>query len=255
MKKIKLLIMMILLSTILTGCSVEYNLMVNKDTFEEEIIVNDQITQTRTKEAILKHYNKWYPTYVNYNKNAESIPLPNYDKKYEGIEYHNKEIKEISNGYQYKYSYIYDINDYYDAYILANTYSDATIQQSPKTLVLKTSKQNFLCNYDYFDSLKVNITIDPKNYEINYTNANTNNNNTYTWVINRKNCKNSQIILTLNEKENVINNDTVDKEEINIKINKYSIYIWYGIILIIVLIVYFIIRKKQKKLDDFDIDD
>ena len=96
MKKRKLLILIILILTITTGCSIEYNITINKDTIKEEIIVDDIITTTRSKEKILEHYNKWYPTYVNYMKTEEKIPLKNFNKKYQGIEYYNKSIKEIN---------------------------------------------------------------------------------------------------------------------------------------------------------------
>lgn len=252
MKRIKLLIIMILISTLSTGCSVEYNLEVSSDTIKEEIIVNDNITSKRTSETILNHYNKWYPTYVNYIKTGESIPLPNFDKKVEGIKYYDKSITEIDNGYKYKYLYTHNIYEYYDAYVLASTFMDATVQQKQDTLVLKTSKENFLCDYDYFDSLKVNITIDPKEYELNYTNTKNINNNTYTWIIDRNNCNDSQIILTLNK---VIDNQA-DNPNINIaKSSEYTMYIFCGIALIVILIGYFISKKIKAKSEDFDIDD
>ena len=248
MKKRKLLILIILILTITTGCSIEYNITINKDTIKEEIIVDDIITTTRSKEKILEHYNKWYPTYVNYMKTEEKIPLKNFNKKYQGIEYYNKSIKEINNGYQYKYFYTHNIDDYYDGYALANTFEDVTIQETEKTLVLKTSAESFFCNYDYFDSIKVNVTFNPKNYQINYTNAINVENNTYTWTINKSNCNTSQMILTLNK---IINTDS---SEDNIK-QDYSMYMFYGILLGIVIIGYFIIKKQKSKLNDFDIDD
>lgn len=255
MKKIKLLVIMILISLLTTGCSVEYNLTVSSDTIKEEIIVNDTITSKRTKETILKEYNKWYPTYVNYIKSGESIPLPNFDKKYNGIEYYDKSINEINNGYKYKYLYIHDINDYHDAYVLASTLKDITVQQNFDSLVLRTSKEKFLCKYDYFDSLKVNVTIDPNVYEINYNNATSVRNNTYTWVINRNNCNDNQLILTLNK---IINDDIYEDkdQDINtVKYNDYAIYIFCGILLVLVLIGYFIFKKVKAKTEDFDIDD
>lgn len=260
MKRIRLLVIMILISTILTGCSVEYNLNVSSDTIKEEIIVTDNITSKRTSEAILKHYNKWYPTYVNYIKDGESIPLPNFDKKYNNIDYHSKSINEINSGYQYKYLYNHDIDEYYDSYVLANTFMDTTVQKTGTTLVLKTSEESFLCNYDYFDSLKVNITIDHKEYELNYTNTKNINNNTYTWIINRNNCKNNQIILTLNKNlDDITNNDNIidnNKDKVNIdKTSDYAMYIFFGILLVLILIGYFIFKKIKAKTEDFDIDD
>jgi len=254
MKRIKMLLIMILISIISTGCSVEYNLEINSNTIKEQIIVNDNITSKRTSEDILKHYNKWYPTYVNYIKNGESIPLPNFNTKVDGIEYYNKSIVETNNGYKYTYSYDHDIEEYYDAYVLANIFMDTTVQKTYSALVLKTSKENFLCNYDYFDSLKVNITIEPKDYKVNYNNADSVNNNTYSWIINRNNCKNSQIILTLNKNFDDITNKNDIKDKID-KNNDYAMYILCGILLILILIGYLIFKKIKAKTEDFDIDD
>ena len=58
MKRIKMLMMIVLMFTLTTGCSVEYNIIVNKDKIKEEIIVNDIVTSTRNKNTILDAYTK-----------------------------------------------------------------------------------------------------------------------------------------------------------------------------------------------------
>lgn len=250
MKRIKLFIMLILISTLSTGCSVEYNLTINKDTIQEDIIVNDIITSKRTKEKILNHYNKWYPTYINYITSGESIPLPNYNSKYNGIEYYDKTIKEIENGYQYNYKYTHGLDRYYDAYVLGVAFPDTSIYESNKLLVFQTSSTSFLCDYDYFDKLTINIKVDEDVYEVSKHNAKKANNNIYSWTISRNDCDNSSIYLTL-EKKPVSKN----KENKKIKESEFALYLFCGIIIILVLIGYFIIKKKKKQLDDFNIDD
>lgn len=251
MKRIKLLMVMILVLTLSTGCSVEYNLMIEEDTIKEEIIVTDTISYKRTKEKILSDYNKWYPTYVSYRKTGESIPLPNFNNKVDGIEYHDKKIENIPNGYKYQYTYNHDIAEYYDSYALASTFFETTIQNRMNLLVLKTDKESFLCDYDYFDSLKINIKINPNKYKLNYTNSKEIKDNTYSWNINRNNCNNSEIILTLNK----ITNDNIEEKVEQKKTDSYAIYIFCGILIIIIIVGYFVIKKYKEKLDDFDIDD
>ena len=74
MKQVKLLVVMILIPLICTGCTVEYNININADSIEENIVVNDYISSIRAKEDILNHYNLWYPAFFNYRKAEEIIP-------------------------------------------------------------------------------------------------------------------------------------------------------------------------------------
>ena len=196
MKKIKLLLLITLIMTLCTGCNIDYNLYINEDNIEEIINVNDYITENRTKSDILNHYNMWYPTFVNFIKEGESIEIEDFSEKVETIEYHQKDINKIENGYKYTYKYTYDIDKYYDAYSLANTYIETTVLNQDETLVLRTKKENLLCQYNEFESLKINITIDPNVYKLNYTNTSNISNNTYTWYLDKNNCNDGEIILT-----------------------------------------------------------
>lgn len=251
MNKVKLLSLIILILITCTGCTVEYNITIGKDTIIETISVDDSYSSNRTENDILKKYNMWYPTYVNYiTQGNETIEIEDFSKKVEGIEYHTKNITKTNNGYQYTYKYTYPLDKYYDAYTLANTFIDSTVHNGYNTLVLKSSKENLLCNYDYFDSLRVNITIDPTVYKLNYTNTQNIINNTYSWTLNRNNCNNSKIILTLDTITD--NNITID-EPINNENSKYTIYIFYGILILVVLLGYFIFRKLKNKNEKFDI--
>lgn len=254
MQKLKLLFLIFLMTTLCTGCTIEYNIDITKNEIKEEISVIDNISSTRNKEDILNHYNMWYPTFVNYIKDGESIEIEDFNEKVDGIEYHNKEIKETTSGYNYTYKYTYDIDEYYDSYVLANTFLETTIYNGNNTLVLRTSKENLLCQYDYFDSLKVNITIDPEVYVLNYTNTSNINNNTYTWTLNKNNCKDSQIILTLNEKD-LINLSKPSSNENDSKIkqeNNYELYILLGIIIVVIVIIYIWFMKFKEKNNGID---
>ena len=265
MKKIKLFLLITLIITMCTGCSIEYNITINKDTIEEVINVTDNITENRTQSDILSHYNMWYPTFVNYIPTGmETIEIEDYNIKADYIEYHEKFINETSNGYNYTYKYNYNINNYYDASSLYNSYIESTVLNQDNVLVLRTKEENLLCEYDYFESLKVNITIDPEIYKINYINTLNINNNTYTWYLDRNNCNSSEIILTLdkikNLEEDIIdpNDDNKNKDNKTDKDNNkkdYTMYIFYGILLLIIIIGYFIFKKMKNKSESFGIDD
>lgn len=258
-KKIKLLCLLCIIIIACTGCSAEYNLSITKDTIEEEINVTDSISENRTKDTIMKEYNKWYPTFVNYINKGETIEIEDFNEKVDGIEYHTKSIKEITNGYQYTYKYLYNIDNYYDAYTLARTFYETKVYKGNNSLVLKTSKENFLCEYNYFDTIKVNIKIDPNVYKLNYTNTTNIKNNTYTWILNRDNCNDSEIILTL---DNISNSDssTVSNNSSNNNSNKIKdnndiyIYIIFAILILLILLGYKWFTKFKEKNNSIDDD-
>ena len=250
MKKIRFLFLALILVTMCTGCTIEYNININEDTINEYIDVKDYITPSRTQGQILSHYSMWYPVFVNYVTKGESIELENFNEKASGVEYYEKDIKNINNGYNYTYKYNYSLKDYYDSYALATTFVKTTIQKNGNSLVLKSSKENLLCNYDEFDTLKINITIDPEVYELNYTNTKNKNKNTYTWILNRDNCNDSEIILTLDK---ISSNKTVIEDKKTS--SEYEMYIFCGILLLLILIGYFIFKIVKKKNDEFNIDD
>lgn len=254
MKKKFILLILIILTC--TGCSIEYNITITDNDIKEVIEVKDYITSNRTKETILNEYNIWYPTYVNYITEGESIEIEDYSYKTEGVEYHQKEIETLNNGYLYTYKHTYPIDKYYDAYTLARTYLETTVQANNNSLILKTGKKNLLCNYNYFDELTVNIIIDSETYKLNYTNSSNINNNKYTWTLNKSNCDDSQIILTLDRISNYDGLNSDKSNNTNVKKNSdYIMYIFYGILIIIILIGYYIFKKMKEKSEKMDLDD
>ena len=254
MKRNKLLFLLFLITTTCTGCSIEYNLNITKDNIEETIYVTDYISSNRTKKEILNHYNMWYPTYVNFITKGESIEIEDFSKKIDGIEYHDKNIIELNNGYKYTYKYKYPINKYHDSYVLASSFAETTVYKKTNSLVLKTSDESFLCNYNYFDNVKINVTIDPEIYKLNYTNSSSKNNNTYTWNINKNNCNNSEIILTLDilDKENSNINSNNNENKKKKSMDSYVIYIFLIIMILIIFFGYKWFMNFKDKNNDID---
>lgn len=259
MKKIKLLCLITVILLMCTGCSVEYNINITKDNIEEIINVTDNITENRTLSDIKNHYNMWYPTFVNFVTEGESIEIEDFSEKYNSIEYHTKSITEIPDGYKYQYKYNYKIDEYYDSYAVASAFVEYTIHNGSNSLVLKTKGENILCQYNYFDSLTVNIKVDSSAYKLNTTNATNKQNNTYTWYFDRNDCNNSDIVLTLDKitknEENIPPTTKPQDNDNQSKKNNYTMYIFYGILLFLVLIGYFIFRKIKLKNENFDLDD
>lgn len=258
MKKIRFLFLITLILITCTGCDVEYNIHITKNDIEETINVTDYITPNRTQEDILNHYNMWYPTFVNFIKKGETIEIEDFSEKVDNIEYHDKTIQRIEDGYKYKYKYKYDIDEYYDSYVLASVFSDINVHKEYDKLVIRTSKENFLCSHDYFDVARVNITFDTEIYEINHTNTTNIRNNKYTWILNRDNCNDSEIVLTLNrikkegstnkgEDPNELTDNNEQKNNQKNSASDYTLYIFYAILLILILIGYLLFNKIKKK--------
>lgn len=253
MKRNKIFFISTLILVTCTGCKVEYNINITENHVEEFIYITDYILSNRTEKDILNHYNMWYPTYVNFINNGESIEVEDFSERIDGIEYHEKNINKISNGYKYNYKYKYPINKYYDSYVLASSFAETTVYKRSNSLVLKTSDENFLCEYDYFEEAKINITVDPNIYKLKYTNAEKQKNNTYTWVLDKNNCNNSEIILTLdilnyNEEMSSSNNNNKD----NKSIDDYILYIFLGILLLIIYLGYKWFLKFKEKNNDIE---
>jgi len=150
--------------------------------------------------------------------------------------------------------YIFIQSTYYDSYALASSFAQTTVYKRTNSLVLKTSDESFLCNYNYFDNAKINITIDPEIYKLNYTNSTSKKNNTYTWNINKSNCNNSEIILTLD----IINAENSDNNPSNNENNKrnifdeYALYIFLIVIVLIIFLGYKWFMNFKDKNNDID---
>lgn len=254
MKRIYMGIIILLLLSLCTGCTINYNLEITENTISEYIEINDTVTNERTKQDIYNEYSRWYPAYIDV---SGGTPME-YDSsiKAEGVEYHTKNIKELDNGYNYTYKYIYPIKKYNDASMIRQAYQKTKAYVGNGYITLKTDKTNLLCNYSYFESLKVNITIDPNVYTIDNTNAHSNSENTYTWNFDRSNCEDSEIILVIN---NIKNNDSSDiSDDQNITNNSennfsnYAMYIFLGVLILIIFLGYKWFMKMKEKNNHID---
>lgn len=246
MKRINGFLIIMVLVIACTGCSIDYKIEITKETIKENIAITDLTTNKRTKEIIYSEYQNWVPVYVNALKNE----VFEYDGtiKIENVEYHNKNITELENGYNYTYSYNYPISTFEDASSIRQMYSNKRIYMNTKYITINTDKINLLCNYDYFDDIKITISIDENYYKVNHTNGEKIANNQYVWHMNKTNCDDSEILLTLDK---VIK---TSPQKTNM-FEKYALYIFCIILIVLILIGYLIFKKLKNKNEKFDIDD
>ena len=179
MKKIFLLSLILILS----GCSVEYNLDIDKDI---NLIENIKINASTAEEiAEIEDYNGYQPINGDYDD-----PLV-YEEKQEDIEYYNIEKENNS----IKFNYTFDQETYLNSTFTNTAYEFISVTEVGDELVLSTSKEFLLFNY--YDNLdEVKVTINSK-YKLITSNADEEKRHSYTWIINKENAYGKNIYLKL----------------------------------------------------------
>ena len=225
-KRICLLFAIILLTT---GCTCEYNLTIDNNSYKESINIVPSNSEER-------------------NSLNTKFEIPVDKNNY----YYGDETTDYSSlGDIYKYSFNNNIlnmsYDFRKSYYINSTavslcYKTLTVTNYEGNTVISTSN-NATCfdNYPELTNLVINITVDR---DIISHNADKVNGNIYTWNLTKNNAKNKSINL-------VFKNDSDEKEEINnnqeIKKNDYTMYIFAGILLIVLLSAYVYINNLKNK--------
>lgn len=236
-KRISILLILLLLTT---GCTSEYNLTINDNSYHEEIIL------TSSSSSELADFNKDW-----------QIPVDKDD--YNSINVDPSTQVEIDNPYKYNLSGN-NLTFYNDTTIsgiasstaISSCFNQVTIKNYQDTIIISTSsKVTCFDKYSGLTSIKVSITLDKpvKNH-----NADSVSGTTYTWNINKDNYQDKAInMVIMNEqtenpiKSNSSSNETVKKEK------DYTLYIFCFVLIITALFTYYIIKKiKEKDHDNLD---
>lgn len=179
-KKIYIFILIILL----TGCSGNYDVNINKDLGVEENLNLSIENNISNYEKTLKIFdeNKINKKDYSIKRKSDEIEI-NYNKKYDSID------EYILNSKIYKQ--MIDSIDYNKT----NKYVDIYIDQYIKN---KTENDEFITgNINDIDFLQINIKTP---YNVIFTNAETSNENVYSWTID-KNTTRKKILLQFSNKE------------------------------------------------------
>lgn len=206
MKKILLLICLLFL----TGCQVEYNVVIKDDSVHENLnfsIPNDY-NNSELEDAI-------------YNP---SVPIINLDD-YSNYGAYSVSIDEDFNQRNVSFDYDYDISDFSSSTLLEGCFESATFDYSKNNIKFNASGE-FYCLYDN-SSVVVNITTDNK---VKSHNADDVNGNTYSWYIS----DNAPVSIKIE-----ILKDTVA--------NKFLSYLKKGVLLLLlVALAIFVVRLRKK---------
>lgn len=238
-KRIILLIIAVLLTT---GCTCEYNLTIDNNTYHEKII----LTGT-TSEEIINFSNKW------------QIPVDKEEYNSIGGDT-NSGVDVTGDIYEYSktgnnlvFNYDFTTSGINNSTAISQCYSKATIIAYQDSIIISTSdKVNCFDRYAPLTNLKINITTTKP---VKSHNADSVNGNTYTWNVNSTNANNKPINLLIdnsNASSSSTSNSNGSNSNIkdNTKEKDYTFYIFCVIILLVMLLGYFIFTKIKKDRDD-----
>lgn len=191
----KKIILLILILFLLCGCSAEVNLNIATDGVYEEVKINALPDNYYTKEQLNTVFRQYIPAFAN-NVIVDTEP----DQASPGIQYYQRKVNDIGNGYSFTYNYKFNLSNYKNATTIKNAFKSVTIQDDKvDNKIMLTTDSGGLLYFEQYPSLqevKVNITSDYKvlNHNADYVNG-----NVYTWVLNR-NFNNKNVYIQYDKK-------------------------------------------------------
>lgn len=213
-------ILVLLLPLIITGCTANYNLTIEKNAFKEsvDIIFSKKSFPLKGIESVM----------------AKKIPIR--QDKYENRFYENK-LKENEENYIINQTFSHGSETIADSSLITRCYVGDVINITSDRIKIKTNNQ-FQCIYmddgAQMDSATINITTPLK---VLNNNADRINGNTYIWNINKENYQNKPILFEVSTKN------------FNVKTDSFQIKLAISVIVIIVIgaIIYLITKMKRNK--------
>ena len=217
MKKLLLVILMFLV----TGCTAQYNLTIDKSTLKENVKV--ALPKTTVTDDQLQPYlqtgNKVYPASTD-----SAI--------------YKSDLTEDSDNYYLSYEYTHSYEMFNQSMFVKKCYQEVILKSNEETINLSTSDQ-FNCirmeDGAYIENVDINITTKLK---VQSHNADKVNGNTYTWNINESNYQSKPINLEIKQPVSI---EKTIKEATN-----YRLVIIILIIVILLSTTFVVVNKKSK---------
>ena len=240
--KIKILILILVL-LITCGCSADVTLNISNGQIEESVSINYYFNDVDTKELGQKHLKKYYPAFYNV------VIVEEEDIKNDGVEYYERILTDLGNGYNAKYKYKFDLLDYHKASTAKRAVKSLSIldDKKEKTITISTDSGGLLLfnNFPSLNNININIITSYKVVEHNADNVS---GSLYTWNFSPgNNNKGIYIVLKTGEKDlnNVINsNINFSNNSEDSKLTKFAnenpgviIFIGFFLFFVIVIII------------------
>ena len=214
MKKIILLLLML----ILCSCEAKYKIIIEDNKIYDEIYIVEK---------------------SNIVNNASQEQMDSFEDELldweNAYDYYKRELFTENDLTGYKYTNDFTFEEYDAMSQLCKCYDDFKVENTNNKLKITTSN-DFLCGtyYDNVDNMEITIT---SKYKVLNSNADKQDDDKYTWIINASNYKNKPINIEIDLNEE---NDTKEKKDINIT------KILVIIIFILLIIINIVIKKKSK---------
>ena len=211
---------------LITGCSVEYNLVINDDNSVNETVIATEKTKRMESQTRLKGDAAITYLYDMYKRDGEKLST-----------------RTDSNNTYATVTKSYSSIDNYAKKFKSDVFEKVSISKKNNNVNF-SAKQSYMLGGNFshqllYDEIKVNITIP---YKVVKSNADKVNGNVYTWNIEKEKYKNIEISYEEGSKKNNIN--------INIKNKTYNInygFIVIGVILFIIIGIITVVSIKNKK--------
>ena len=156
MKKI---ILFILLTVLLTGCTAEVNIDISTDSINEQISIVAYGNNNISKEQLYSGFRKNLPVYYE-----DRVADMEEDVALNGVTYYNRREKDLGAGYNFIYDYKFVFGNYKKAYSLKRAFKSPLIQKSDvnKEILISTDNGGLLYFDTYPDLESVKININPE---------------------------------------------------------------------------------------------
>lgn len=218
--KNKIIFNLALLLIVFTGCTVNYDIELNDDIFNEDII----ISETNSKNFSADIYGGKYGEVVRFDDminqlnifpqnvlTNQSIDIYDPMNELDGTIYYDKELIVTEFMRSMEFSSSADLENMKYLNSVKQCYDTFNVSVSSDRLSISTSEVNKCFeNYSLLDKININLNINFKEeFEVIENNATIVDGNKYTWVIDKNNYKNQPINIVVdrmpenNKKENI----------------------------------------------------
>lgn len=229
---------------ILTGCTSEVNITIDKDNIEENITV---IGSNQSEYDEIKNWNG-FPLTLYYDQELEN-PFSSGIKE-NGVKYYDVENNDVEK--KVNAVAIFTLKDHVKSSLIRGCFEFYNIVDSDNNTKIFSTSTGLIC---HFTDFKIIVNTPYKVVKNNAHEIDSDNNN-YIWNVNNSNERDISIYLEIDfseddlEKEKDIAHDDYTNNDNNkdLNISTTIIFSLIAFIIIVILIIVVILRKKQKNI-------
>ncbi|MBD8922271.1 hypothetical protein EGR52_02465 [bacterium] len=244
MKYFKIIILL-LISFIFSGCSVNYNLYIDDEKFVENFGVIAEENEQYSKDDYMYKFNEEYPIYID-----QEYKYYNPYEKDNDFTYYNKSYRESNNGYIFNYDTEYSYKNLNRSRVLNTAFENFSFNYNSQEQYFYFSCNDFILNQDNnFSSIKVTISFS-ENIDVISTNADTFENQKYCWNFSDNVNDNIQLQYKIKKVDNTTpkKNDSSDNSDqensLSTLVNNNIGIVLFLSILSLIVVIYLIIKIK-----------